>query len=195
MSHLPPRNIVPKKSAPPENQRASITRFFLWILTEEFKLLAVSLFFVGFGLYELAREELSIRQWEKTQGTVVESQTEWLNHKEGAAPLRVHVRYRYTVEDREYESSRITTGEPVFFHGVQEAAAFRKRFPPGAPITVLYAPYAPSQATLFAERSSGPWILLGIGLPILLLAIYSFWRRHRSGEELVPDIDIPLHWP
>jgi hypothetical protein len=173
-----------------------LAHFSLWISSWEFRGWLLSLFFVGFGLYELAKQEFCMRLWKETPGAVVESQTVWREQKKGSfdAPLTVHVRYWYQVEGQVYESTHLTTGEPVLFYGVQEAAEFRKRYPPGAPVVVRYASYAPSEATLIAERSSGPWILLGCGIPLLLLVIYTRWRRRHRGEELHPDVDIPLHW-
>ena len=182
---------------PSVKQRTRIVRLLVWLLSSEFKAGAVGLFLVVFGLSELLRQELSLRSWSETQGTVLDSRTEWLDQKKGSlgAPLRVCVRYRYTVDGKGHESTRITTGEPVLFYGVQEAAAFRKRFPPGGPVRVLCASYAPAEATLIAERGSGPWILLGGGAPCLLLAISLGWRRRRRGEESHPDVDVPfLHW-
>jgi hypothetical protein len=172
-------------SEPPCNQREWIVRLLVWLVSGEFKGLALGLFFVGFGLSELARQEFSILNWRQTQGTVVDSRTEWLEQKRGSfgPPITVRVRYRYTVDGKEYESVRITTGEPILFYTVQEAAAFRKRFPPGGQITVLYAPYAPSEATLIAARSSGPWILLGFGTPLLLLALYRLWQHPRLRDQ------------
>jgi hypothetical protein len=185
----------PKTPGSSKKQRGWAVRLLFWFLSGEFKAGALGLFLVGFGLFQLAAQELSIRSWRKTEGTVVDSRTEWLEQKKGSfgPQLTVRVRYRYTVDGKDYESSRITTGEPALFYGVQEAAAFRKRFPPGGRVTVLYAPYAPSEATLIAGRSSGPWILLGFGVPGLLLAVFVRWRRHRAGEEAHPDVDIPLH--
>src|SRR4051812_7673647 len=88
-----------QKPLRPGNLRAGMAHLVLWFLSGEFKLLAGSLILVAFGLYELARQELSILSWENTQGTVIDSQTEWLEQKKGnfGPPLRVHIRYRYTV--------------------------------------------------------------------------------------------------
>jgi hypothetical protein len=171
-----------------------VAKRLVWFLSGEFKLYALGLFLVVFGLFELAREELSLRVWKSVQGTIVDSRTEWLEKKNNLGPqLTVKVRYRYPVEGRDYESTRLTTGEPVLFYGVQEAAEFRKRFPPGARVTVFYAPSDPSQATLIAARSSGPWILLGFGVPCLLAAFVQ-WRRRRRREEAEPSVEIPLDW-
>jgi hypothetical protein len=173
---------------------ALLSRLFLWVISGEFKGWLLSLFLIGFGLWELAREELSILCWQQTQGVVIEAQTEWIERKGGilGAPLTVRIRYRYWVDGQVYESTRLTTNEPKSFYWVQKAAAFRKQFPPGGPVMVLYAPYDPSQATLFAERSCGPWILLGFGIPLLLLTLRVYWQRRRD-EEPTPDIHVPLH--
>ncbi len=170
-------------------------RCLLWLISGEFKCGAIGLFLVGFGIWELAKQELSIFTWRTTRGTVLESRTEWVEQRRGSIgpQITVRVRYQYVVDGRNYESTRITTGEPILFYGVQEAAAFRQRFRPGDPIQVLYAPYAPSEATLMAERSSGPWILLGFGSPCLFLAIYRWRQRRRRSEPVYPDVEVPVH--
>lgn len=153
----------------------------MWIL---------SLFLVGFGVVELARQELSLLAWKETQGTVIDSQTTQIERdSEGlnvsAPQFTVTVRYQYTVDGIDYESTRMTTGDPELFYWAQEAAEFRKQFRPGDPITVLYAPDSPSEATLVAERGSGPWILLGFGIPTLALTAYLQFRRRRNRQN--PD--------
>jgi hypothetical protein len=176
------------KPAPPKSWMERFVALVFWI--GGLKELLISLFFTGFGLYELSKQELSIRQWKQTQGTVLESETVWLEQKKGSfsPPLTVKVRYQYVVEGCPYESTRITTGEPILFYDVQQAAQFRKQHPPGATVAVYYATYAPSQAALIVDRSSGPWILLGFGVPCLLLVIYVRRCRRQSGS---PDIDVP----
>jgi hypothetical protein len=160
----------------------------------EFQGWLISLFLVGFGLYELAKQELSIRLWAEAQGKVVESQTIWLERKSDSTgpSITVSIRYQYVVGDVQYESTRITTGEPVLFYDIHRAADFRRRYPPGTVVPVFYAPYAPSEATLLVGRSSGPWILLGFGVPCLLLVIYMRRRRRRLGVRPYPDVDIPV---
>jgi hypothetical protein len=174
----------------------ALGRLVRWLVFGEFKLWALSLFLVGFGLYELARQELSMLAWKKTRGVVVSSETRSLERdRDRFGPsFTVDVRYRYTVDGRDYSSDRFTTGNPRLFYWVQEAAEFRKRFPPGKEVEVLYAPYDPAQATLFAERSSGPWISLGLGVPLLLLTAYVHLRRVRRREEVDPVPDIPIPW-
>ncbi|MCX8139387.1 MAG: hypothetical protein WHU94_16570 [Thermogemmata sp.] len=73
---------------------------FLWLLSGEFKGGLLSIFLIGFGLGELAKQELSILCWKKTAGIVIESRTEWIERKGGVrgASLTVHIRYRYWVD-------------------------------------------------------------------------------------------------
>jgi hypothetical protein len=198
------RNVTPLqghgssgKAASPATGKRRFVYFVLWLSSGESKGWFISLFLVSFGLYELAKQELSIRQWGQTQGTVVESQTVWLERTRDVSgpPLAVAIRYQYAVGGEKYESTCITTGEPVLFYDLRQAAEFRKQYPGGAKVTVFYAPYAPSEATLIAGRSSGPWILLGFGVPCLLVVVYMRRKRRRLGEEPHPHVDIPVHLP
>jgi hypothetical protein len=68
-----------------------ILRLFLWIISGEFKGWLLSLFLIGFGLCELAKQELSLLCWKKNQGIVIEAQTKWIERKGGipGAPMTV----------------------------------------------------------------------------------------------------------
>jgi hypothetical protein len=180
---------------PPRTWRASFAYLGLWLLSSEFRMWVVALFLVGFGLYELAKQELGILSWEQTQGTVVESRIVGLELRNGrlGPALKVRVQYRYKVDGKEFESTRLTTGEPPKFYEVEDAVAFRDQYPPGTPVTVLYLPDNPADATLSVERGSGPWILLGFGVPCLVLVIYVRRRRRRRKEELHPEVEVPVH--
>lgn len=178
---------------PPERRRGWIGSILAWLLTAEFEAWTLGLLLLGYGLPELLRQELSILNWREAQGTVLDTLTERIERKEGdlGPQLTVRVRYRYTVDGTAYEFSRVTTGDPVQFYTVQEAAEFRKRYPPGGQTKVLYSPYNPSEATLIAERGSRLWVVLGFGSLFLLIAIFHRWRHHRR-EVARADGDIPL---
>ena len=63
------------------------------------------------------------------------------------------------------------------FATASEAEAFLAGHRVGDTIPILYQPEAPDQATLVVSRDGGCWILLGIGVPALLLTAYLAWRR------------------
>jgi hypothetical protein len=153
---------------------------------------------MGFGLYDMAKEELHILTWESTQGTVVESGTVWLERtKNRPSPgPAVTIRYRYEVAGRQYESTRVTPGGPLLFDELQQATAFRDRYPPGAAINVLYDPDAPREAALMAEHSPAPRVMAGGGSLFLLVVLCLRHKRLRSGKQ--PDFDVgievPVHW-
>lgn len=151
---------------------ARVGQFFLWLLSGEFKLWALGTLAGVFGIWLLVRQELSVAYWRTTEGVVLESEVEWIEDppSETSPPIAARVRYRYRVDGIDYQSSRITLGEPKTFYFLEEAKKFAKRFPVGAQIPVLYAPYNPSEATLFAKRTYSAAIPLGnvTGCPSLL---------------------------
>jgi hypothetical protein len=170
----------------------------LWSITWEAKLWMFSVIFVLFGLYQLAKQELIVCLWTETQGTILESETVQLESESefpSMVKLTVRVRYRYVVNGQVYESDRLTIGQTPRFSAIPDVRAFRKQYPPGSPVTVRYAPYAPSQATLIAERNGGVWFLPGMGVLFLVLAVYTTRKRRRRREDLHPDVHIPLPWP
>jgi hypothetical protein len=104
-------------------------------------------------------------------------------------PLVPRLRYRYEVAGQPFESSQVTTGDPLVFATADEAEAFLARHRVGDTIPVLYQPDAPEQATLIVSRDGGGWLLLGFGVPTLLLTAYLSWKRCGRSE---PDIDVPV---
>lgn len=101
--------------------------------------------------------------WPTVEGTVVETRT---TRKTGT-----HVRYRYEVAGREYESDRVRLVEKLWADGRSEVAA---RYPEGKRVPVAYDPARPERAVLepgtswgaVAKKFVGAGIvaLLGLGL-------------------------------
>jgi hypothetical protein len=185
------RNPMPEQLQPEGSGHDSWANLGLWLLSAEFKLWLMTFGLLGAGIYCVAVEELSLLSWKETEGTVLESKSVWPEtSRSSGIHLSVEIRYRYVVDGRVYESNRYTTGDRPHFINIQDAAALRKSYPPGKIVTVLYATYDPSQATLFAERGNSRWILFGFGVPCLLVVYFTRRRRLRDGEKPHPDVDI-----
>jgi hypothetical protein len=153
----------------------------LWLLgwLSALKMWLVPLFLVGFGLYLLIQQEMAVWQWHPTEGEVLESRVEsrYLRTNPPRPPLVPRIRYRYEVAGSAFQSTQVTTGEPLVFATTDEAEQFLVRHLVGGKVAVLYLPDAPRQATLMVSRDSGWWIPLGFGLPCLLLVAFLSWKR------------------
>jgi hypothetical protein len=182
---------APHASQPVAARQGTLTCLFFWLLSTEFKLWLLSLFLVGWGLWELYKQERAVWQWHPTAGVVLEAEvvSRYLRTNPPRPPLVPRLRYRYEVDGKSFESTQVTTGSPPVFATTEEGKEFLDRHRVGEAVTVLYLPDAPDQATLTVSRDGGCWILLGFGVPTLLLTAYLTWKRRRKSE---PDFDVPV---
>jgi hypothetical protein len=187
----PPPPPAPVEARPIPAWQGALLRWFFWLVGAELKLWLLSLFLVGWGAWELYKEERAAGRWQRTEGVVLETKvvSRYLRTNPPRPPLVPRLRYRYEVAGQAFESTRVTTGEPLVFANMDEAEAFLARRRVGDTIGVLYQPDAPDQATLMVSRDGGGWLLLGFGVPTLLLTAYLSWKRRGQSE---PDIDVPV---
>src|SRR5262249_42759134 len=152
----------------------TLLRWFFWVLGGELKLWLVSLFLVGWGAGGLYQKERAGWRGDRTEGGGVEAGggSRYLRTDPPRPPLGPRLRYRYEVDGQSFESIQVTTGDPLVFATADEAEVFLARHRVEDTIAVLYLPDAPGQATLIVSRDGGAWILLGFGVPTLLLTGY-----------------------
>jgi hypothetical protein len=182
---------APVDARPAPAWQGALLRWFFWLVGAELKLWLLALFLVGWGAWELYKQERAAWSWHRAEGVVLEARvvSRYLRTEPPRPPLVPRLRYRYEVAGRSFESTQVTTGDPPVFATADEAEAFLARHRVGDTIPVLYQPEAPGQATLVVTRDGGGWLLLGFGVPTLLLAAYLSWRRRGS---LGPDIDVAV---
>jgi hypothetical protein len=187
----PPPPPAQVQTRPIPARQGALLSWFFWLLSGELKMWLVSLFLVGWGAWELYKQERAAWRWQRTEGIVLEGTvvSRYLRTDPPRPPLVPRLRYRYEVAGSLFDSTRVTTGDPLVFATTNEAEAFLGSHRVGQTIPVLYQPDAPTQATLIVSRDGGCWILLGFGLPTLLLTAYLSWKRRGRSE---PDIDVPV---
>jgi hypothetical protein len=166
-------------------------RWFFWLAGAELKLWLLSLFLVGWGVWELYKQESAAWRWRRTEGVVLESRvvSRYLRTDPPRPPLVPQLRYHYEVAGQAFDATRVTTGDPLVFATTDDAEAFLARHRVGNIVPVLYQPDAPDQATLLVSRDGGCWILFGFGVPTLLLTAYLSWKRRGRSEQ---DVDVPV---
>jgi hypothetical protein len=188
--------VAPPPPAPVEARPASpvqgaLLRWFFWLLGGELKMWLLSLFLAGWGVWELYKQERAAWSWHRTEGIILEATvvSRYLRTVPPRPPLVPRLRYRYEIGGQFFESTRVTTGDPLVFATKDEAGAFLGRHRVGDAIPVLYQPDAPAQATLIVSRDGGGWLLLGFGVPMLVLTAYLSWKRRGRSE---PDLDLAV---
>ena len=71
------------------------------------------------------------------------------------------VRYAYRVGDKDYQSTRLYIGRPVFYGLSSVAAATAAKYPPHARVQVYYNPDNPAQAVLEPLNFANATLALG----------------------------------
>ncbi|CUA85294.1 Protein of unknown function (DUF3592) [Gulbenkiania indica] len=118
-------------------------------------------------------------RWPTVSGIMLESALEQRDRQGGDADRppgwRAVVRYRYTVNNQTYESTRRRFPEPGFGSNRAEAEAVLTRYPVGGPTTVHYNPANPAEACLEPGDSwpakLGRYLALAVAAVSLLFAL------------------------
>ena len=128
------------------------------------------------GAYYLYRW-LNTRTWPKVEGTIVESDvtTAWV--PDSPACWDVTTRYRYKVEKRWYEGTRVSF-ERARFRTEEEADEYRMRYLADTTVEVLVNPRNPRDAILEVTTPMHRIGLAVVGLGLLIAGLF-----HRLGGE------------
>ncbi|MDY7233189.1 DUF3592 domain-containing protein [Hyalangium rubrum] len=119
------------------------------------------------------------RSWPVVEGSVVSSVVETVRNKR-AVSFQPHVRYRYTVDGASYTSENISFGGGAAGETLEEANAFVRRLPEGAPVQLHYAPGDASLVCLDCQRVSlADYGVTGGGAVLVGLAVLSLVETAR----------------
>ena len=139
---------------------------------------ALGLIFFGLGLWALIRAIFQFRtarasgEWPSIKGMVNESKVAVINTRGGPQYLP-HVKYTYTIEEREYTSQRIYVGHnwwTSWWTSSKERVQDQLQpYRENQPISVYYNPEDPADAVLEAGLTKGAWSTLFIGVMLTLL--------------------------
>jgi hypothetical protein len=107
------------------------------------------------------------RAWPTARGEVVEVGVRWAGAmSRGAHPT---IRYRYVVDGRPLEGTRLQFGAQFGRWSERSARAALGPLSPGAPVTVRYDPRDPSDAVLRPEPTVGDGVALLVGVVLVVL--------------------------
>lgn len=129
--------------------------------------------------FVLRRQAAASAKWPTVMGKIIGSQIDTaivdnstaVEDAEGADGRRhlphddtvstASVRYSYRVGDKDYQSTRLYIGRPVFNGLSSVAAATVAKYPPHAPVRVYYNPDNPAQAVLEPLNFANAKLALG----------------------------------
>ncbi len=86
---------------------------------------------------------------------------------------RPRVKYRYTVDDKEYSNKVVTLKQRSDTQSLKNSETIVSNYPEGSSVTVYYHPEKPGYSVLEQGRGSGNWI--GFGVMLFLLFASTIW--------------------
>ena len=127
----------------------------------------------------LRRQSVASAKWPTVTGTIIGSRinTEIIDNSTAVADQEsagghrhlpqddtvstASVRYSYRVGSKDYQSTRLYVGRPVFYGRAGMAAATAAKYPPHAQVPVYYNPNNPAQAVLEPLNLANAKLALG----------------------------------
>ena len=137
--------------------------------------------FWGWNILQSARASST---WPTVTGRVVSSEVTTSSDSDGDDTFQPRVVYQYTVQDVSYDNTTIKFGENSY-DSRRQAEQIAARYPAGEPVTVYHHPEQHDQSVLEPGVSAGSYIVLGIGLIFVVVALIAapltfFFANRRS---------------
>ncbi len=121
------------------------------------------------------RQAATSAQWPTTEGVVVSSKVQFAGGGWLVPNQELRIRYRYTVDAREYSSDAVTPGG-ARFRRKEAAQKIAARYPEGGRVTVYYKPGQPRTAVLEpGGRSYGSIYEIGMGVGVFSFLFGLYW--------------------
>ena len=140
----------------------------MWALI--FFLSGVALLFYGVGLVRDAR---ACARWPTVQGRVLSAEAQVVNRQKDKSTYAPNVSYRYEVDGKEYESSRLTI-VPRNYSSRQWVNEILASYPVGGTVRVFYDPKDPGNCLLVTATTGSEWaypiggvLMIGVGFLFL----------------------------
>ena len=141
-----------------------------------FQTLAFSVIFllVGAGLswwgWTILQNARASTNWPAIDGQITSSLVEHSTDADGADSYSPKVTYSYFLDNQPYEGHSIKFGENSYSNQ-RKAREILNRYPVGRAVIVFYDPANPENSVLEPGVSVGSYVVLGIGVLFVLLAL------------------------
>ncbi len=143
--------------------------------------------FVGFSARNFWRAADAQARYVPVEGVVLESRVTHNSDSDGTT-YGFGIRYRYTVDGRNFESNRYAFGSGSSSDGYSRASQLVDRHPAGSKITVFRDPAKPQEAVIDRQVDPAMWFMLLFLQPFVLVGIvglgalvaYPFNRRRMT---------------
>ncbi len=123
------------------------------------------------------------KNWPSVQGKITRSEVDTYM-KDGQTQYLPDIAYTYTVEGRNYTSSKVTVGDPPYTSNISPAKRLQAEYPVGEEVTVYYDPEVHSSSTLKTGIQRNDIILaVGTGIfPFLGILIFAGGLRSKRNS-------------
>jgi len=140
--------------------------------------------FFAWGLPPLQLSSTSM-SWPMVQGTITKSEIDiW--RSDGITHYQPDIVYDYTVDGKNYSSSKITVGDQSLDNSTSPAKSIRQKYPVDKQVEVYYDPELPASSALKRGIEKDDLVLAAITLLFLvigLLVVFSGLRtKRRAGD-------------
>jgi len=140
----------------------------MWALI--FFLAGAALVFYGVGLVRDAR---ACANWPTVQGRVLSAEAQVVSRQKDKSTYAPNVSYRYEVDSKDYESSRLTI-VPRNYSSRQSVNEILTGYPVGGTVLVHYDPKNPANCMLDTSTTGSEWaypiggaLMIGVGFLFL----------------------------
>lgn len=132
-----------------------------------FVVIGAGLTYWGWNILQNAKASAS---WPTAEGVVTSSEVSHSTDSDGGDSYSPEVTYRYQVGDVRYENNTIKFGENAY-SSRRQAENIADTYPVGRDVTVYYDPGQPDRSVLEPGVSGGSYIVLGIGVFFIVIAL------------------------
>jgi hypothetical protein len=85
--------------------------------------------------------------WPAVPGEIIRSEVETYR-RDGKTQYQPDIAYKYSVDNKDYSSSKVTVGDPPFTSNISPAKRIQADYPVGKSVDVYYDPEVPSSSAL-----------------------------------------------
>ena len=129
------------------------------------------------GEFQLIRE-IKPRSWERVTGKIISAQIKEVPGPRGGTEYMPFIRYEFSYNGKSFESDRRRISN--YISGMPEdAEAVYARYPVGKSVTVFVCPQKPKLTVLEYGVTPLSWVVVGIGIVMMTLALCFDWDFRR----------------
>ncbi|MBN2763381.1 MAG: DUF3592 domain-containing protein [Bacteroidales bacterium] len=126
------------------------------------------------------------KKWPTVSGEITRSEVKvW--RSDGKTHYQPDIAYAYSIDGKNYNSSKITVGDPPLDNNVTPAKRLQAEYPVGKEVVVYYDPELPESSALKPGNKAGDYLLAGFAAIFFFVGIFALYqglKAKRSAAEV-----------